>query len=451
MGIKEKCGVFAINNMERAPAYCALGLHALQHRGQEGAGIAVKTQEGNISADYVSGQINDHFDKFNTLQSNFAIGHVRYSTSGNKFNDTLQQPIFTTTSFSNIIALAHNGNLINAEKLRQNLTKRGCIFRSDVDTEILIHLIAASKKNNLTDCIIDAILQIKGAYSLVIMTEDNIMAIRDSMGIRPLALGKLNKSYVISSESCGFDIINADFIRDIKPGEILIIDKNNNTKSIFPFSQNEQKSCIFEYIYFARPDSIIDGLSVYRVRKEIGKEMAKNDETKNHADLVVPVPDSGVPAAIGYAQEAKLPFEFGIIRNHYVGRTFIQPTFDLRNLNVKLKHNINCEVINEKKVILVDDSIVRGTTSRKIVQLVRDAGAKEIHMRISSPPITHPCFYGIDTPEKGELIANGNTVEEIRKLIGVDSLKFTMLEDLYKVIKNNKKYCDACFTGNYLL
>ena len=451
MSLQEKCGVFAINNIANASFYCALGLHSLQHRGQEGAGIVAR-QNSEISASYLSEQINNNFDIFKSLKGNSAIGHVRYSTSGKKGTNSLQQPISANLALGKI-SLAHNGNLIDIDNLRKKLIELGCIFQSDIDTEILVHLIAISKKTNFTDRIIEALLQIKGAYSLIVMTPDTIIGIRDPMGIRPLVLGKVNGSHIISSESCAFDVMNATFIRDIRPGEMLIIDNDNNIKSIYPFKRQNQKSCIFEYIYFARPDSVMDDLSVYKVRKEIGREMAKEDQKRQryYADLVLPVPDSGLAAALGYSQESKIQLEFGIIRNHYIGRTFIQPTKDLRNFNVKLKHSTNTQILKGKKVILIDDSIVRGTTARKIVELVREAGAKEIHMRISSPPITHPCFYGIDTPEKDKLIAHNNSIEEIAKLIRVDSLQFISIEGLYKAVKNKKNYCDACFTGNYLM
>ena len=447
MSLKEKCGVFAIHNITNASLYCSLGLHSLQHRGQEGAGI-ITMKGSSISKHYIAGQINKYFDEFKILTGTSAIGHVRYSTSGSKETNTLQQPIYANTKLGHI-SLAHNGNLINTLSIRQKLIELGCVFQSDVDTEILIHLISQSEKNNFIDCIIDALTQVKGAYSLVIMIQDMIIGIRDSMGIRPLSLGKLGDSYIVSSESCAFDIIGATLIKDIAPGEMILINNNNDIKTLFPFKKANRKSCIFEYIYFARPDSVIDGLSVYEVRKTIGKELACTE--KISADIVVPVPDSGIAAAIGYSQKSKLPFEFGIIRNHYIGRTFIEPTQELRNLSVKLKHSTNNQILNGKRIILIDDSIVRGTTARQIIQLLRDAGAKEIHMRISSPPIHHPCFYGIDTPTKEKLIARNNTIKELTKLIGADTLEFITIEGLYRAVNNNKEYCDACFTGKYLI
>ena len=446
MSIREKCGVMAIQGIDGAASYCALGLHALQHRGQEGAGVSVFADE-KLSATYIDGQINTGLNQFESLNGDMAIGHVRYSTSGKKCQQSLKQPICANLSLGEI-ALAHNGNLVNADILKKKLMNIGCIFQSDVDTEVLIHLIAVSKKNTFIDRIIDAISQVKGAYSLVLMTKDMIVGVRDPMGIRPLVLGRMGEAYSLASESCAFDIINAQFIRDIAPGEMLIIHKEHGMETMYPFEKESTRSCIFEYIYFARPDSIVDGLSVYEVRHAIGREMAK-ENSQEQADVVVPIPDSGVPAAIGYAQESGIPFEFGIIRNHYIGRTFIEPIEIVRQLGVKLKHNANKHVIYGKKVILVDDSIVRGNTSKKIVSLVRDAGAKEVHMRIASLPMTHPCFYGVDTPSKDKLISANKSIEEIKELIGVDSLKFISKEGLYNAVKNNRNYCDACFTGNY--
>ncbi len=449
MTIKEKCGIFAVNSIENAPMYCSLGLHALQHRGQEGAGIAIRDNSQEISSVYINEHINYRFNSFNNIKGKSAIGHVRYSTSGRKDKNSLQQPVCAYTCLGNI-ALAHNGNLINASTLREKLIRAGHIFRSDVDTEVLIHLIAISKKTDFVESIIDALSQIKGAYSLVIMTENLVIGMRDPMGIRPLALGKLKNSYVLSSESCAFDMVSASMIRDVRAGEMIIIDNQNNIKSLYPLTQQEQRSCIFEYIYFARPDSIIDGLSTYKVRKEIGRIMAQENQKQNAADVVVPVPDSGNAAALGYSQESNIPLGYGIIRNHYVGRTFIEPTKELRSLSIRLKHNANKNVLNGKRVILIDDSIVRGNTSRKIVRLIRDAGAKEIHMQISSPPMTHPCFYGVDTPDQNKLIANKKSISEIAQLIEVDTLNFVSINGLYKAV-NKKKHCDACFTGNYII
>lgn len=445
MSLKEKCGICAVKDIERASFYCALGLHALQHRGQEGAGI-VSAGDNKFSSCYIDGQINGNFKQFEDLPGNSAIGHVRYSTSGEKCDSSLKQPIWANINLGNI-SLAHNGNLTNACSLRAELMQAGCVFQSDVDTEILMHLIASSTESNIIDRVITSLKKVKGAYSLVIMVNNIIIGVRDPLGIRPLALGKLNGSYILASESCAFDIMEGEFIRDIQAGEMLIINENHDINSIYPFTVAERRSCVFEYIYFARPDSIIDGLSVYEARKAIGKELAKEND-QDDADIVIPVPDSGVAASIGYSVESCIPFEFGIIRNHYVGRTFIEPTDFMRKFSIKLKHNANKSVLKGKRVILIDDSIVRGNTSRKIVALMREVGAKEIHMRISSPSIKNPCFYGIDTPSRDKLIAAHNSILDMEKLIGVDSLRFISMQGVYNAVGGGK-YCDACFTGNY--
>jgi amidophosphoribosyltransferase len=450
--LKEECGVFGIFNSKDASVNTALGLHALQHRGQEAAGI-VSCDNGNFAMHFADGLVGDNFNSsevVNKLQGDIAIGHVRYSTAGKKTSRNYQ-PIFAEFSFGSL-AIAHNGNLTNAATLRKSLISRGSIFQSSMDTEVIIHLIALSQKNTLIDRIIDAVSQIEGAYSLVILHKDGIIAIRDPNGVRPLVLGKLADSIVVASETCAFDIIGAEFVRDIKHGELLIVD-NSGVNSIEPFKSAPSKFCIFEYIYFARPDSVLEGKSVYQMRKNIGVELAK--EVKIAADVVVPIPDSGVPAAIGYAMESKIPFELGIIRNHYVGRTFIEPTDRIRHFGVKLKHNANFNVIKDKKVILIDDSIVRGTTSKKIVQMIRDAGAKEVFMLIASPPTTDSCFYGVDTPDKKDLMAANHKIEQMAKLIGVDHLAYISIDGLYRAVgevkrnKNFSQYCDACFTGEY--
>ncbi len=450
--LKEECGVFGIYNNNDAAVNTALGLHALQHRGQEAAGIIAMDNE-YFSAHFADGVVGDNFSSAEVvkkLQGQSAIGHVRYSTAGKKTSRNYQ-PIYAELSFG-FIGLAHNGNLTNANTLRNSLIKRGSIFHSTMDTEVIIHLIALSQKATIDDKIIDAISQIEGAYSLVIIYKDNLIAIRDPNGVRPLVLGKLGDSYVVASETCALDIIGAKFERDIENGEMLIINKDG-LKSSKPFNQAPKKFCIFEYVYFARPDSVIESKSVYQMRKNIGIELAK--EIKIDADVVVPIPDSGVPAAIGYALESKIPFELGIIRNHYVGRTFIEPSDKIRHFGVKLKHNANLEVIKGKRVILIDDSIVRGTTSKKIVQMIKEAGAKEIHMLIASPPTISSCFYGVDTPDKKDLIAANCSIKEIAKTIGVDSLAYISIDGLYKAIikskrdNSNPQYCDACFTGEY--
>jgi len=449
---KEECGIFGIFGSVDASVNTALGLHALQHRGQEAAGIfAMNNKEYSIH--FADGLVGDNFSSseiVRKLNGSSAIGHVRYSTAGKKTSRNYQ-PIFAELS-SGPLALAHNGNLTNAQILRSQLIKRGAIFQSTMDTEVIIHLIALSQKTNLVDKIIDAVSQIEGAFSLVILYEGNLIAIRDPYGVRPLSIGKLGEAYVVASETCAFDIIAADFLRDVANGEMVIINESG-IKSLQPFAKKPSKFCIFEYIYFSRPDSVIEGKSVYQMRKNIGIELAR--EMKIEADVVVPIPDSGVPGAIGYATESKIPFELGIIRNHYVGRTFIEPTDRIRHFGVKLKHNANLEVIKGKRVILVDDSIVRGTTSKKIVQMIRDAGAKEVYMMIASPPTVSPCFYGIDTPDKKDLIASNHTTNEIAKMIGVDHLGYISLDGLYRAIAQTKRdeaepqYCDACFTNKY--
>lgn len=451
-GLKEECGVFAIYGSKDAAINTALGLHSLQHRGQEAAGIV--TMSGKLfSSHFAEGLVADNFtaqEVVDKLEGDIAIGHVRYSTAGKKSAQNFQ-PIYAQLACG-FLGVAHNGNLVNANTLKNRLIKNGAIFQSTMDTEVIVHLIALSKKATLNEKIIDAVSQLEGAFSLVIIHEGKIIAIRDPHGIRPLSIGKLGDAYVVASETCAFDIIGAEFVRDVKHGEMVIID-DKGVESLMPFEEKDSKFCIFEYVYFARPDSEIEGKNVYEMRKRIGMQLAK--EIKIDADVIVPVPDSGVPAAIGYAKESNVPFELGIIRNHYVGRTFIEPTDKIRHFGVKLKHNANLSVIKDKKVVLIDDSIVRGTTSKKIVQMIRDAGAKEVHMLIASPPTISPCFYGVDTPDKGNLIASHNSVEEIREMIGATSLHYISINGLYKAIvgedRNDKKpqYCDACFSDDY--
>ena len=448
----EECGVFGIFNHKDSAAHTALGLHALQHRGQEAAGI-VSTDGQYFNTHRALGLVGDIFssqDVMNRLLGSSAIGHNRYSTAGETVLRNVQ-PIFAEFEFGGL-AIGHNGNLTNAFSIKKRLVDRGCIFQSTMDTEIIVHLIAISQFSKVVDRMIDALRHIQGAYSIVALTKDALIGVRDPLGVRPLVLGIIDGAYIMTSETCALDIIGAEFIRDIEPGEIVIIDKDG-ISSIKPFTIEPKKFCIFEYIYFARPDSSVEGNNVYEVRKKIGAELAR--ESSIEADIVVPVPDSGVPAAIGYAEQSKIPFELGIIRNHYVGRTFIEPTDQIRHLGVKLKHNANKGHIEGKRVILVDDSIVRGTTSEKIVEMVRAAGAKEVHMRISSPPTTNSCYYGIDTPESDQLLASKLNIEAMAKHIGADSLSFISINGLYRAVGEETRideapqYCDACFSGEY--
>ena len=448
----EECGVFGIYGHKDTATFITLGLHALQHRGQEAAGIVTFDGE-HFHTHRALGLVGDNFNEQKVVQKlngSIGIGHVRYATTGETIIRNVQ-PLFAEFKFGGL-AVAHNGNLTNARRLRAELIERGCIFQSTMDTETIVHLIARSEYGKVVDRLIDSLKQVQGAYSLVAMSQKKLIGVRDPTGVRPLVLGRKDGAYILTSETCALDIIDATFIRDVEPGEIIVID-DKGLCSLKPFVQSKHNFCIFEYIYFARPDSIIDGKSVYEVRKQIGAELARENNVE--ADVVVPVPDSGVPSAIGYAETAKIPFELGIIRNHYVGRTFIEPTNEIRHLGVKLKHNANVATLKGKHVILVDDSIVRGTTSVKIVEMIRRAGAQSIHMRVASPPITHPCFYGIDTPEQGELLAHTHDDNTIAQFIGVDSIAYISQDGLYRAVGaqncsiKTKKYCDACFTGNY--
>jgi len=451
--LREECGVFGIIGKESAAAMAALGLHALQHRGQEAAGI-VSFDGEQFHSHHALGHVGENFSAESIISRMIgpaAIGHTRYATTGETALRNVQ-PLFADFDFGGF-AVAHNGNLTNAYSLRKQLVKRGCLFRSTTDTEVIIHLIAMARTGSIVDRFISALRHIEGAYSLVALAKNMIIGARDPYGVRPLVLGKLDDvTYVLASETCALDIIGADFVRDIEPGEIVVLD-GKTVQSFHPFAPAPSKFCIFEYIYFARPDSSVEGRSVYEMRKNIGVELAK--ESPIEADIIVPVPDSGTPSAIGYAEESGIPFDLGIIRNHYVGRTFIQPTDRIRHLGVKLKHNANRRFIEGKRVILVDDSIVRGTTSTKIVEMVRAAGAKEVHMRISSPPTKHSCFYGIDTPQPEKLLAHNYTVEQMGRFIGADSLAFISLDGLYRAMGETKRqagmpqYCDACFSGDY--
>jgi amidophosphoribosyltransferase len=448
----EECGLFGTFGHIDAAAHTALGLHALQHRGQEAVGIVSYDGE-QFHSHRALGLVGDNFSSeevIKQLPGNVAIGHVRYSTTGDTVIRNVQ-PLFAEFKFGGL-AVAHNGNLTNSYVVRRALIERGSIFQSTSDTETIIHLIARSEYGRVVDRLTDAISQLEGAYSLVAMTGKKLIGVRDPYGVRPLVIGRLGEAYIITSETCALDILGAKFVRDIDPGEIVIVDENG-LHSLKPFTKKPRRFCIFEYIYFARPDSMIEGRHVYAVRKNIGKELAR--ESHVDADVIVPVPDSGVPSAIGYAQESNIPFELGIIRNHYVGRTFIEPTAQIRHLGVRLKHNANLGSIKGKRVILVDDSIVRGTTSTKIVEMVRAAGATEVHMRISSPPTTHSCFYGIDTPEREQLMASQHNVQQMADIIGVDSLAFISIDGLYRAVgeagrdAEQPQYCDACFTGEY--
>ena len=450
--LKEECGVFGIFDNKDAAALTALGLHALQHRGQEGCGIV--TFDGtNFYAERRLGLVGDNFTKGNILgklPGNYAIGHNRYSTAGNNLIKNVQ-PFFADLHTGGI-SIAHNGNLSNARHIRRELVKNGSIFQTTSDTETIVQLIAKSKRTKTIDKIIDSLFKIQGGYALTVLTENKLIGIRDPFGIRPLVIGKLNKSYVLASETCALDIIGAKFIRGVENGEIVVITENG-LECIKPFPKIKERPCIFEYIYFSRPDSIINNVSFYEHRKRLGAELAKENHIES--DLIIPVPDSGVPASIGYAEKIKKNIELGIIRNHYVGRTFIEPTQQIRSFGVKLKHNINKSLVKNKSLILIDDSLVRGTTSVKIIKMLYDAGAKEVHLKIASPPIKYPDYYGVDTPNQNELLASKLDIEGMRKFINATTLQFLSIEGLYKSMgyeKRNSSYpqfTDHCFTGEY--
>ena len=448
--LHDECAVFGVYNNNNASELTALGLHALQHRGQDATGI-VTYKNNNFFAHRGIGQVSEVFSDpkiIEKLKGDHSIGHNRYGTTGESALKNVQ-PLFSELKTGGV-AIAHNGNLTNTNFLKEKLIDQGSIFHSTSDTEVILHLMS-SKKGNILEKIIYALKSISGAYSLLLLIKNSLIAIRDPFGIRPLVLGKLGESYIVSSESCGLDIIGAKLIRDIEPGEVLMI-KNNTLTSIKPFKKNELRPCLFEYIYFSRPDSILQGKNVYSVRKRIGNELAsENDNDNKLVDIVIPIPDSGNASALGYAEHIKKPFEFGIIRNHYTGRTFIQSTNTIRDLSVKLKHNINISSLKGKKIALVDDSIVRGTTSIKIVEMLRNCGVSEIHMRIASPPVKYPCFYGIDTPTKEELLASKFTIDEIMKMISVDSLKFVSLNGVYRALghKNGRDNKNPVFTDHY--
>ncbi len=450
----DECGVFGIFGHPEAATHVALGLHALQHRGQEACGIvSYDAQDGRFHAHRALGHVGDAFGDetlMATLKGQAAIGHNRYATTGATVLRNVQ-PLFAEFDCGGF-SLGHNGNLTNTNTLRKGLVKQGCLFQSTSDTEVIVHLMAMRGGGSVIERLTDALREVEGAYSLVALTEDSVIGVRDPLGVRPLVLGRLGDAWILCSETCALDIIGASWVRDVEPGEIVVLDEDG-VHSLKPFAPQRQRFCVFEFIYFARPDSSISNRSVYQARRMIGAELARENHVE--ADVVVPIPDSGVPAAIGYAEECGLPFELGIIRNHYVGRTFIEPTDQIRHLGVRLKHNANRTLLEGKRVILVDDSIVRGTTSRKIVQMVRAVGAKEVHMRISSPPTTNPCYYGIDTPSQRELLAHSLSVEDMARDIGVDSLSFISIDGLYRAMGETARdstfpqYCDACFSGEY--
>lgn len=448
--LHEECGVFGIFGHPEAANLTYLGLYALQHRGQESCGI-VASDGMRLNSHLGMGLVADVFrrdDIFDNLPGSASIGHVRYSTAGGNGIKNCQ-PIMVDYSRGSI-AVAHNGNLVNAQELRNKLENSGSIFSTTADTETIIHLIARAQSDSLVDRICEALHHVKGAYSLAFLTETRMIAVRDPNGFRPLSLGKLDGAFVVSSESCAFDLIEAEYIRELEPGEMIVVDKNG-MKSFFPFKETKNTPCIFEYVYFARPDSRLFNRMVYLVRKEFGRQLAR--EYPVEADIVIAVPDSGVPAAMGYAEEAGLPLELGLIRNHYVGRTFIEPQQSIRHFGVKLKLNPVRDIIEGKRVVVIDDSIVRGTTSRKIVKMIRNAGAKEIHVRISSPPTSFPCFYGIDTPSRKELISASHTIDEISRYITADSLGYLSRDGLRASIQKfgegEVSFCDACFSGEY--
>ena len=450
--IKDECGVFGIFGTEEASVLTTLGLHSLQHRGQEGAGI-VSFDGQNFHSVRKQGLVGDNFnntDILSQLPGKTAIGHVRYSTTGESKPENLQ-PLFANLAMGGF-ACAHNGNLTNTFSIKKQLVESGSIFQTSSDTEIILQLVARSRKKRLIDKLTDALSQIQGAYSLIILTNKKLIGVRDPLGIRPLVLGDKNGSPVLASETCALDMIGAKYIRDVENGEIVII-TDNGIESIKPFNKISERPCIFERIYFASPDSIVDNKTVYTYRKSLGEQLAI--ENKISADVIVPIPDSGVSAAIGFSQKSSIPFELGIIRSHYVGRTFIEPSQTIRQFGVKLKHSVNKSCIENKRVILIDDSIVRGTTANKIVKMVFEAGAKEVHLGISCPPIKHPDFYGIDTPNYSELIASKFNLEEMTKIVGANSLFFLSLNGTYKAMGFNERnsqtpqFTDHCFTGDY--
>jgi amidophosphoribosyltransferase len=451
-GLREECGVFGVFGNEDAAALTALGLHALQHRGQEAAGI-VTFDGAHFHSERRLGLVGDNFSKADVigrLKGHIALGHVRYSTTGDTVLRNVQ-PLFADLDTGGF-AVAHNGNLTNALTLRRELISSGAICQSTSDTEVILHLLSRSKRRRIVERFVEALLQIEGAYALGCLANDMLIGARDPVGIRPLVLGKLGSTWVLASETCALDIVGAEFVREIENGEIITITADG-IESHRPFPKRPARPCIFEYIYFARPDSIVGGHNVYDIRKQMGVQLAR--EAPANADVIIPIPDSGVPAAIGYAQESGTPFELGIIRNHYVGRTFIEPEQRIRQLGVKLKHSANASAVRGNRVVLIDDSVVRGTTSKKIVQMMFEAGAREVHLRVSSPPITHPDFYGIDTPRPSELLAANMTVNEMCAFVGATSLAFLSVDGIYRALgyeqrdSRNPQFTDHCFTGDY--
>ncbi len=455
--LKEECGVFGVTGVSDAASIVALGMHALQHRGQEAGGVITHHPASGFHSTHRFGLVRDNFTEasvIDALPGQIGIGHVRYSTSGSKGATAIRdvQPFFGEFAMGGC-ALAHNGNLTNADALRRELIERGSIFQSSSDSECIIHLMARSIQRNIPERMKDALRRVEGAFSVVAMTRTKLIGVRDALGVRPLVIGRLGEGWVLSSETCALDIIGADFLREVEPGEMVVI-SDGTLESYRPFEPKRPRFCIFEHVYFSRPDSILGGRSVYETRRAIGVELAR--EAPVEADLVCPVPDSGTPAAIGFSQESGIPYAMGIIRNQYMGRTFIEPSEQIRNMGVRLKLNVNRALIRGKRVVLVDDSVVRGTTSQKIREMILDAGAAEVHFRIASPPTMWPCFYGVDTPEREKLLAARMSEEEMRDHLKVTSLRFISLDGLYRAVgetrgRNNAapQYCDACFSGDY--
>ncbi|KIN69282.1 Amidophosphoribosyltransferase [Sulfitobacter donghicola DSW-25 = KCTC 12864 = JCM 14565] len=455
--LKEECGVFGVVGVTDAANFVALGLHALQHRGQEAGGIVTHDKVAGFQSARRFGYVRDNFTSqkvMETLPGSLGIGHVRYSTAGTKGQTAIRdvQPFFGEFAMGGA-AIAHNGNITNANALRRELIERGSIFQSSSDSECIIHLMARSLQRTIPERMEDALRRVEGAFSVVAMTRTKLIGVRDPLGVRPLVLGKIGDGWALSSETCALDIIGAEFVREIEPGEMVVITEKG-VQTHFPFRRQPSKFCIFEHVYFSRPDSILGGRSVYETREAIGRELAK--ENPIDADLICPVPDSGTPAAIGYSLESGIPYGMGIIRNQYMGRTFIEPSEQIRNMGVRLKLNVNRALIKGKRIILVDDSVVRGTTSRKIKEMILDAGAAEVHFRIASPPTAWPCFYGVDTPDREKLLAATMSEDEMCEHLGVDSLKFISLNGLYRAVgeaegRSNScpQYCDACFSGEY--
>ena len=455
--LREECGVFGVIGAPEAASFVALGLHALQHRGQEAGGIVAHDAERGFNSARRFGYVRDAFtseEVIRSLPGTIAIGHVRYSTTGSKGRTAIRdvQPFFGEFAMGGA-AIAHNGNITNAESLRREMIERGSIFQSSSDSECIVHLMARSLQRTIPERMEDALRRVEGAFSIVAMTASQLIGVRDPLGVRPLVLGRLGEAHVLASETCALDIVGAELVREVEPGEMVVIE-GAEVESLHPFRPKRPRFCVFEHVYFSRPDSIIGGRSVYETREAIGRELAR--EAPADADLVCPVPDSGTPAAIGFAAASGIPYAMGIVRNQYVGRTFIEPTEQIRNMGVRLKLNVNRALVRGRRVVLVDDSVVRGTTSRKIKEMVLDAGAREVHFRIASPPTAWPCFYGVDTPERSKLLASSMTEDEMRDHLGVDSLRFISLDGLYRAVGEAEgrdaaapQYCDACFSGDY--